>query len=106
MKGILMALRSLGINIEPAEVEAFYNHMRVMIPQVLGIVKALAESIDSRLADIEANQRKIRVDLEELRKGFVMNVSNDPALSMSYKCALCGEQHKRNEICDTTGVQQ
>ena len=100
MKGILMALRSLGINIEPAEVEAFYNHMRVMIPQVLGIVKDRAESIDSRLSNIEAN-------LEELRKGFIMNVSNDPALSMPYKCTLCGEQHKHGEVCHgaTSGVQ-
>jgi len=67
MKGILMALRSLGINIEPAEVEAFYNHMRVMIPQVLGIVKDRAESIDSRLSDIEATQRRILAELEELK---------------------------------------
>lgn len=53
MKGILMMLKSLGVNIDPVEIETFINHMKVMIPQVLNTVRDKAESVDARLAAIE-----------------------------------------------------
>jgi hypothetical protein len=53
MNGVAMLLNSLGIRIDPAEIEREFNAMRTGIPAFAAQAKNTFESIDKRLASIE-----------------------------------------------------
>ena len=63
MKGIGMMLKSLGINVDPAEVETLFNNVKVWIPELITYTRAKLESMDSRLAAIESRLERLdRID--------------------------------------------
>ena len=59
MKGIGMMLKSLGINVDPAEVETLFNNVKVWIPELITYTRAKLESMDSRLATIESRLERL-----------------------------------------------
>lgn len=61
MTGLTMMLKSLGVNIDPKEIETAFNSTKEAIPQV---VKKVFE-MDERIRNIEETQTFI---LEEIRK--------------------------------------
>lgn len=82
MKGIAMMMKSMGINIDPVEVETLFNNCKVWIPQLIDYARAKLDSMDSRLTEIEARLARIESqnDVEardRLLKGEIVHVSRD-----------------------------
>jgi hypothetical protein len=69
-KGFLMMLKQLlpafGIRINPEEVETMFNNIKVWVPELITYTRQKLDSMDSRLAAIEENQKKMMERLEEI----------------------------------------
>lgn len=68
MKGLQMMLKSLGISIDPVEVETLWRKLSVAIPQFLTEADAKIKSIDSRLAAIESRQEQLMAKYSSVSK--------------------------------------
>jgi hypothetical protein len=65
MTGLGMMLKSLGINIDPAEVQRAFTQVQQAIPAVVQKV----QEMDQRLKRIEETQQFIIRQMEEARHG-------------------------------------
>ena len=55
MRGIKILLEALGIRIDPAEVEQFYQRMQVELPGSLDAIKTTFKSIDSHIGSVDTS---------------------------------------------------
>jgi hypothetical protein len=65
MTGLSMMLKSLGVNINPAEIETAFQQVKEAIPAMVGKI----QEMDARLQRIEETQQFILKQLEETRHG-------------------------------------
>lgn len=68
MKGVIMMLKSLGINIDPVEIEGWIVTLRAEVPKMVDFTREKITSIDSRLATIESR-------LTTMEKSCQMNLT-------------------------------
>jgi hypothetical protein len=87
MKGLQMMLKSLGINIDPAEVEALWKKLSVAIPQFLTEADAKITSIDSRLSVIESRLTEMeRFSRPELVGPVTVQETKEPVYCETSNC--------------------
>jgi hypothetical protein len=72
MTGLNMMLKSLGVNINPAEIEAAFAQVKQAIPAMVGKI----QEMDLRLQRIEQTQAHILRQLEEARHGVAAGVDD------------------------------
>ena len=68
MRGLQILIQALGIKIDPAEVEVFYERMRRELPEAIESLKALFSSMDARLAVIDQSLDEITKILGNLNQ--------------------------------------
>jgi hypothetical protein len=73
MTGLNMMLKSLGVNINPAEIEAAFTQVKQAIPAMV----AKIQEMDERLQRIEQTQRFIISQIELARHGVANGLSRD-----------------------------
>lgn len=60
MKGLMMALKALGVSIDPHEIEQQYEMLKKMVPEFAQKAENILRSIDARLGSIQAEQAEMK----------------------------------------------